>query len=156
MAVSRDGGVISPGSLSSHAVKIGPELIGAARKAAYRGGRVIEHDDTAVYAFGVAARIEFPHGPSDQDAASSATVLLGTMFGDDGSDAPAAPLAIGALYFDPHQKASLIVPRLTVVSDPLRGDHAITVGRAGESSGYEELLEESHFSKQETGDGEGR
>jgi len=154
--VNGDGGVISPGSLSSHSVKIGPEVASAARLAAYRRGRVIEHDDTAVYAFGVGARIEFPRGPSHQDAASSATTLLKTMFRDDGADAQIAPLAIGALCFDPHQKASLLVPQLTIVSDPLRGDHAITVGRAGESTGHERLLEESHFSKDESDDEKGR
>ena len=148
--VDSDGRPIAPGSLSWRGVKAGPELVAAARHLAYRNGRVIEHDDTAIYASGVAARIDFPFGSSEPNAAAVATALLGELSEDANAETGSIPVALGALSFDPKRKGSLLVPRFSVVSDRGRGDYAVAVDLKSEDARREPLGEENSWFKQDT------
>lgn len=129
--VDHEGHMIAPGALCWRAEKIGPECVSSARRSAYREGRVIEHDDMALFAFGVAARVELPGGLAEPEAARTASALVSAIVDDKHTSTIGLPLAIGALDFGRERPGSLVVPRVAVVSDRRGEDHAIVVWPSG-------------------------
>jgi len=87
-----------------------PDLVAVAAD----DGVVFVHERAGLAGLGVAARIEVPRtgGRADADAVGGALAAIAT---DDPLARPGTgPVALGALPFDPHRAATLVVPRVVV------------------------------------------
>ncbi len=124
-----DGKQLAAGALHWRGARLGPDLVAAARRFAFRHGRVIERDGAAVLTWDVAAQIEFPRGTAEPGAAERAHGLLAAIPGHNDAGMRPGPLALGALPFDAAAPGALVIPGLAVVVAEGGDAAVVAVGR---------------------------
>ena len=121
--VRRAGGD-GTGSWFFQARPVGEGAAGDFARRCREEGRVLEHDEHAVYGLGVARTIELPRGLGETSGARDALASLRAIRNPAaaptraGPAADAVPVALGAFAFDPRLSGRLVVPELCLVVTP--------------------------------------
>lgn len=153
--------------LAAATVELDEATFAAARRLAYRAGRVLERDGLALVGLGTAATLALPGGLADPADFAAVRRRLAALepVGTPGPELP--PLALGALPFDRHRSASLVVAELTAVATGSGPPAAVVVGPrgrvealarglgAGGSAALEAVAELAASSSLSEGEGEG-
>jgi menaquinone-specific isochorismate synthase len=121
---------LEPGDLHVFAQPIDPAHLGLLTALARNAGDIIEHDGQLLLGLGEAALLALPRGLDDKDAATGALRLLAELDGIE--QAPALPIALGALPFVSSAPAALHIPALVVIGRAGREPMAVAVGTPAE------------------------